>query len=176
MDVHEGRTPLYREEQRFRDTWLGYLLMVPGALLTAVTGYVLVKQLVFGTPVGQRPAPDAVLALIGALLLCVGVALVYVGLAGRLVTEVHADGLAVHLIPLTRRHFFPYDQIESCDARRYRPIIEYGGWGVRWGPSGKAYNVSGNDGVQLTFKDGKGLLVGSRDGEALARAVREARG
>ncbi len=34
-------------------------------------------------------------------------------------------------------------------ARKYRPIREYGGWGIRYGWNGRAYSTSGNEGVQL---------------------------
>jgi hypothetical protein len=40
--------------------------------------------------------------------------------------------------------------------------MEYGGWGIKYGKMGKAYNVSGNRGVQLEFTDGKRLLIGSQ--------------
>jgi hypothetical protein len=50
---------------------------------------------------------------------------------------------------------FGFEQIIRCYARKYRPIAEYGGWGIRWGKSGKAYNAYGNIGVQLELIDGK---------------------
>ena len=46
--------------------------------------------------------------------------------------------------------------------RRYR---EYGGWGIRGGLRGtKAYNVSGNRGVELMLADGRTVLIGSPAG------------
>jgi TATA-box binding protein (TBP) (component of TFIID and TFIIIB) len=50
-------------------------------------------------------------------------------------------------------------------------LLEYGGWGIKYGRKGKAYNVSGNRGVQLVFKDGKQLLIGSQRAEELAEAI-----
>ena len=58
-------------------------------------------------------------------------------------------------------------------AREYKPLREYGGWGIRCSlKRGKAYNVSGNKGVQLVFKNGKQLLIGSQKAEALEEAIR----
>jgi TATA-box binding protein (TBP) (component of TFIID and TFIIIB) len=37
--------------------------------------------------------------------------------------------------------------------------------------AGKAYNVSGNKGVQLVFKNGKKLLIGSQKADELAKAI-----
>jgi hypothetical protein len=48
---------------------------------------------------------------------------------------------------------------------------EYGGWGVKYGWAGKAYNISGNRGVQLKLSNGKGLLIGSQRPEELAQAI-----
>ncbi len=39
---------------------------------------------------------------------------------------------------------FSLDKIVGAEARSYQPIVEYGGWGVRWSRSGRAFNVSGN--------------------------------
>ncbi|MBK8703741.1 MAG: hypothetical protein IPN33_08970 [Saprospiraceae bacterium] len=49
-------------------------------------------------------------------------------------------------------------------VRQYKPIAEFGGWGLRYSMSGKgrALNVSGNMGLQLEFKDGKKLLIGTQ--------------
>ena len=55
--------------------------------------------------------------------------------------------------------------------RTYSPITEYGGWGIKWGSGGKAYNVSGNRGVQQEFTDGKRLLIGSQKPEQLDSAI-----
>ena len=49
-----------------------------------------------------------------------------------------------------------------------------GGWGFRWGSSGRAYNLRGNRGVQLTLADGGRLLLGSQRADELAAAIEEA--
>lgn len=39
---------------------------------------------------------------------------------------------------------------------------DYGGWGIRYGRKGKAFNVFGSRGLQLEFTNGKRLLIGSQ--------------
>ena len=68
----------------------------------------------------------------------------------------------------------PVQTLRSCTARRYRPILEYGGWGYRWGRGGRAYNIRGNRGVQLVLQDGQRILLGSQRPEELASAIRAA--
>ena len=69
----------------------------------------------------------------------------------RLITEVRADGVVrpddSPFILNTSR--ISGGDIEKYYARTYRPIMEYGGWGIRYGVKGMAYNISGNRGLQL---------------------------
>jgi hypothetical protein len=81
----------------------------------------------------------------------------------------------IHMWPF-RRKVIPVQDIVEYEPRTYRPILEYGGWGIRFGPRGWAYNVSGNRGVQLRLRDGKRILIGSQKADELARAIAEARG
>ena len=53
----------------------------------------------------------------------------------------------------------------------YNPIAEYGGLGIRFGPNGKAYNVSGNTGLQVILKNKSKVLIGTNDAEALAAVL-----
>jgi hypothetical protein len=90
----------------------------------------------------------------------------------KLQTQVRDDGLYVRFFPFhIKFKKFTKDQIAECCSRTYRPIHEYGGWGIRFGKSGKAYNVSGNQGVQLVLSNGKKLLIGSQRPEELASVI-----
>ena len=59
------------------------------------------------------------------------------------------------------------------EVRQYKPLSEYGGWGLRYGSSGKAYNVSGNIGIQLHFKDGSTLLIGTNKKEEVEVVLKQ---
>lgn len=50
----------------------------------------------------------------------------------------------------------------------------YYGWGIRWTPDGPLWNVSGLDGVELRFDDGRRFRVGSDEPNRLADALRRA--
>ena len=82
---------------------------------------------------------------------------------GNLTSEVREDGIYIRFIPFQWSfQKIGYDELDTFEVTTYRPIRDYGGWGVRYGSKGKAYNVSGNRGVLLTFKNGKRLLIGSQ--------------
>ncbi|MDT7602482.1 MAG: hypothetical protein QOF61_479 [Acidobacteriota bacterium] len=158
----------FREVQRFRQVWL-WGLLIAIALLFAYGG---VQQILFGKPWGNKPLPDAGLVAIFLLFVAILTWLYSV----RLVTEVNEAGVVTHFKWLWRRRLIPFAEIRSHAAVTYRPLADYGGWGIRYGfgGAGKAYNVSGNRGVQFELADGGRLLVGSQRADEFDRAVDEA--
>ena len=165
------QTDSFKEIQRFDQPWLWILLVTTMLVLVGVFGYGLFQQMVLGVPWGERPLSDTALLSAGmtSLLLFGGILMLFRSL--RLITEVRPEGLSIRFQPL-RRKLIPYRQIKSCQARTYRPLWEYGGWGIKYGPSGWAYNVKGERGVQLVLQDGKRILIGSQRADELERAIR----
>lgn len=95
----------------------------------------------------------------------------------KLVTEVHADGIKVYFGPF---HFpsknMEWSEIENIYPRQYSPLAEYGGWGIRKGKAGSAYNMRGSQGVQLIMKNGKKFLIGTQQPDAFMQVVKTAGG
>lgn len=166
--------PILREEQLFRSHWTGRL-MLGGALVMAGVLGTSFYQLRCAAPAEQRMPPWFIWILMG-LMVVVNIALFYLSWRGGLVTEILPDGIAVQFNGLTKRHYYPWEEIAEIEARRYHPIREYGGWGIRGLGKNRAYNVSGNEGLQLTFTNGKRLLLGSQMAWELEAAARAARG
>jgi hypothetical protein len=162
---HRINRTYFREEQSFRQWWVWAIMLVPFLMFA----YLCFVQIVQGRPLGSRPMSDT--ALIGATTI---LALIIVWIYQmRLITEVRDDGLHIYFLLLWRRRIIPYEKIRSVEVRTYNPIAEYGGWGIRWGTRGWAYNVSGNRGVQLELADAKDLLIGSQRAEQLAETIRK---
>jgi hypothetical protein len=87
------------------------------------------------------------------------------------------DPEAVHVrfVPLHQSfRRVPWTAIESVESVDYRPLREYGGWGIRWRPGALAYNVSGSRGVSLSRPGDRDLLIGSQRPDELAAAIRNA--
>jgi len=114
------------------------------------------------------------LAIVGPGIMLFTLGFTYLFYSLKLITEVRNDGLYIRFFPLSHR-IIPFENIKYCEVRTYRPIKEYGGWGIRYGRKGKAYNVSGNRGVQLKLSEGKPLLIGSQKPEELARTINKKR-
>lgn len=95
----------------------------------------------------------------------------------NLTIEVRPDGLYFRFFPLHRSfRKIASEDLAGYEVRTYSPLKDYGGWGIRYGRRGKAYNVSGNRGVQLEFSNGDKLLLGSQKPEELAEAMNLALG
>ena len=140
-----GETELiYREEQRF-SLWLRWLIAVSMALAVSFSIFSLTNIFSEGDSSDIWP-----IITVG---ICVPIAIGVLFLLSKLETEVRSDGLYVRFFPF-HIHFkrFTTDDLGEYYARRYKPLREYGGWGIRYGRKGKAYNVSGNKGVHSCSK------------------------
>ena len=162
--------PYFREVQKFRQIWIWLVV----ALVGIVSWWGFIEQVILGREFGDRPAPDGVLVVVWLLF---GIGFPWLFTSFRLETEVRSDGLHVRFFPFHFRfEHHPMHEIEHWEAKTYRPIREYGGWGLRRGWSGgKAYNVSGNRGVELELAGGQKFLIGSQRAEELAAALDRAR-
>ena len=74
------------------------------------------------------------------------------------------------------RFRIPLRHVTHAWARVYSPVWEFGGWGIRNGPQGRALNLSGNEGVQLVLRSGRRLLIGSQRSAELATGIRRLSG
>ena len=130
---------------------------------------IFVEQILFGRPQGEHPGPDWVVSLF-ALFIGLGVPALLLSL--QLTVKVDAEGIHIRYRPFVRRTI-RFNEIRAFCARRYRPIREFGGWGIRSGLGEKsAYNAQGDRGVELYFNDGRSVMIGSQRHEELAEALR----
>ncbi len=159
--------PLFRESQRFKQ-WFFY---VPVIIVTVIVWWQFIQQIALDRPVGEEPLPDWlawVLTIVFGLGFPAFTALV------RMITEVRPGELSVRLYPF-RPVRIGVAEIESAETRQYSAMREYGGWGVRLSrSSGRAYNASGDQGVQLVMTDGRRILIGTQQPEQLLGALRAA--
>lgn len=168
---------LFFEEQPLRDNRLLYVAFFAGIGIIAFFGFAIFKQVIQGEPFGDRPMGDTALLIVGGLYIVLGAALLWLFFKGAMTTEVRPSGLYVRYSPFHATFkTIELKGLRTCEARTYGPIREFGGWGIRVGMGKRAYNVSGNQGVELTYENGKRLLIGSKKPEQLAGAVESIRG
>jgi hypothetical protein len=164
---------LFKEEQQFRQWW--WIVLILGATIPAMVMcvYALYQQVVRGIQVGDSPAPNGVMIL-GFIFLCI---MLWGYFKLKLEVWIDADGIHYRFFPLIiKNKLISKEQIQRFEIRKYNPILDYGGWGVRRGFGRKwqrAYNVSGNIGLQLYLTDGKKVLFGTQRSQAIFYAMEE---
>ena len=141
------------------------MLIIYGA--AALIWYSFIQQIIIGQPLGTNPGPDW---LIWLLWILIGIGLPVLFHNMTLTVEVWDDHLAIRYFPFVNRKI-PLSDIKRVEAKVYQPIREYGGWGIRGWGNRKAYNVSGNQGVELEFRIGQQLMIGSQKPQKLALAL-----
>jgi hypothetical protein len=151
---------LFEEKQHFRQVWLWFILIV----INGSVIYGVVKRLTVGQ-LFEEGYTDRT-GLILTTVLTMAITILFFNL--RLETIIKSDGIYVRFFPfhLTFRRY-GWDSISKAFVRQYNPLGEYGGWGIRAGLFGKgrAFNVSGDKGIQLIFNNGSRLLIGTNKPE-----------
>ncbi len=159
----EEQFALFHEEQRFGQWWFWLIVLIGVAPAWYIWWRYLLAQ--------PEDTPAVVVWLVW---LGVGVGLPVLFASMRLITVVRHDGVYLRFVPFHWRWVkIEPEQIKDVRARQYNALLEFGGWGIRYGARGKAYNVSGNWGVELDIGEGRTLLIGSQKAEELEKYIRQ---
>lgn len=164
----------FKEEQFFSNLWFWVFLTVVFTASLTPTCVALYSELVQEKSFGENPSSVESLLVMFAVLVFVYLFVILLFRKMKLVTEVRNDGIYYRYPPfIIKERKIDIAEIEHFKIRTYRPVTEYGGWGIRygWGKSGRALTVSGKIGLQLFLKDGKKILCGTHRPDALQRAM-----
>jgi len=107
-------------------------------------------------------------ALVGFVL-----AILLAVLTARQTTTVTLGAVTVRFGFLYRTSI-PLSEVRQAEAIAYRPIAEYGGWGIRGFGRRRALNTRGDRGVLITRTDGSTILIGSQKPRELLAALTQA--
>ena len=147
---------VFSEKQRFNQWWIWLILLVSN--FSFLIGCFL-----------EASKADRTALVVGLLVVFAVTLLI---LRFRLETEIKRDGVYVRVPPLLLKwRFYPWENIAKAYIREYKPILEYGGWGIRGLGKNRALNISGNIGLQLEFTDGKKMLIGTNNWDDLQKAL-----
>ena len=146
---------IFREEQRFTQTWILLLLIISGAILILIVLNTYIKD-------NSQVSLTEVVSTISISLFVTILIFLF-----KLTTRIDENGIHYKFFPFhLRLKTISWSEIEKVYVRKYKAISEYGGWGLKggffWNKSkGNAINVSGDIGIQLELKNGKKLLIGT---------------
>ncbi|MDE2973275.1 MAG: hypothetical protein OXU64_00955 [Gemmatimonadota bacterium] len=161
----------YRE-RTWAPAWVW--VAISGACLLA-TGSSL--HATFGRAAAGGAEEEAALSALGPAL-GGGVLLLFatvISLFACLCVEVRSSHLFVSFGPVRLVHRrIRYDDIEAVRPVVYRPIREFGGWGIRRRGRTTAWTIRGNRAVAVTLRSGRKVYVGSRFPQRLAERIEAA--
>ena len=152
MDQEKIDKTIFYEKQQFRQIWIWLILILILLILLIpiISG-------VFGI-------------FLNIILLTIGYCFIWLFYSMKLITEIKKDGIQITFTPFTN-FIIPFNKIRSYKIRKYRPILEYGGWGIRFNMNGKAYTVSGKIGLQIELSNGKEILIGTENPDKLLKSL-----
>jgi uncharacterized membrane protein len=156
---------LFKEEQGFRQLWVWLIMLVSFGLPIV---------LVLAEIVEQGTQSDDTRTLYIVLVVLVVLALPFVGLflKMKLTVEINENGLRFKFPPLKNKwNVIEKQEIVQYEVRQYKPISEYGGWGIKGNKKNRAYNVNGNIGLQLELCNGRKVLLGTQKKQAIEHAM-----
>jgi hypothetical protein len=164
---------LFKETQQFRQWWWIVLILGSTVPMMVFSIYTLYQQTVRGIQVGNSPAPNGILVVVFFAMIIA----IWVFFSMKLEVWVEQDGIHYRFFPLIfKNQFISKEEILRFEIRKYRALMDYGGWVIRRGFArkwGRAYNVSGNTGLQLYLKNGKKVLFGTQRSQAIMYAMNE---
>ena len=156
----------YNEIQKVTNKWLWLLV----ATVSVVFIYGFIEQLILKHPFGENPSPDWFLILMAILPFF----LILLLLTIKLSIQINEQGIYFRFYPFHNSiKEILWKDIESVYVRKFKPISEYGGWGIRTISLKKniAYTISGDKGLQIELKDGKKILLGTQNPEEVEKIV-----
>lgn len=145
----------FNEEQRFTQWWMY-------ALVISIIGVLLIGVYEVSNAFSDVDHWVLLFLYLFFILLLIGI------LPVKLHTQIDITGIKTQFTPFsifTKK--YSWSEIQECYVRKYSPLREYGGWGIR----GSAYNTSGNMGIQIITKDKDRFLIGTQKPEMVKRIL-----
>ena len=163
----------FKEKQRFDNPLILILVILGLGSAVGVVGFGMFRQLATGEPWGDNPMSDTGLIITFLVVLAVAVFIFGLLFSLTLHTEIRQNGIRFRFPPLIRNwKEISKENIKHYEVRKYNPILEYGGWGIRVSlRKGKAYNIKGNIGLQLILTGNKKVLIGTQKGNDIGAAM-----
>lgn len=164
---------IHKEIQYFRKTaWLFFVIPF-WIFIVAASVYGLYSQFILKIPFGVLHS-DAMLLFTTFFSVTVVTLLLIIFLIGRLEVIVTDKGLYYRYVPFFNKfRLIKPIEILHYETRVYKPLREFGGWGIRYSIKQKTncYNVRGNLGLYIELKNGKRILFGSQEPHKLKFAI-----
>lgn len=148
----------FTERQRFTQWWVWLIILATPILIFLIPSIASIKPY------------DTEGILINIVIIA---AIILLFLSVRLNISISDAGIRYRFFPFhLHERSIPWTDIDRAYIRKYEPITEYGGWGIRVLFGSGAYNIKGNMGLQLELTNGKKILLGTQRSEEIESVLR----
>lgn len=161
----------FSETQRMPRPWIPLLFLLIWLSFVAFVFYVIHEQFMNGRPIGDEPMSNTQFIFFAIIMNIILAFMFLLSLKTSLSIFIDNNGIRFEMPPFKKSTTLGFPGISQAYIRKYRPISEYGGWGIRGLWRVKAYNVSGRYGIQVIMKNGRKLLIGVRNHQAAAETL-----
>lgn len=153
---------LFEEEQSFVGTWIWYIVI--GIAVLSIGGSA------FGLLFTNES--EGYIGLIIAAITTGGIIVLFS--TSKLYVNIDQQNIYYRFPPFVNSEkILTKEDVKEIYVRKYKPIVEYGGWGYRFRfRSGRAANVAGNIGLQIILTNDKKLLIGTQKPDLMEEALR----
>jgi hypothetical protein len=161
---------IFTEEQQFSRKFVIPLVAFISSLTLGFLILGIIQPYIYGNLNNGYSSIEVDLLISGIFPLIIVLVVDWLLIKAKLYTEISSESIRYRFYPFIQRDKIIYwEEIEKAYVRKYKPIWEFGGWGIRLGFRGKgrAFNMKGNYGLQLEFKNGKNLLIGTQKPEEI---------
>lgn len=165
---------IFKETQTFRGTWAWWLILVVSAPVAGMFLWAFFQQLILGEPWGTKPISNLGLVAVGGLAIIVVSSVFTLFQVMKMKVEIDQETLYYSFYPFIRTNrVVSKEHVETLFVRESNPVLEFGGWGYRIGFfTAKALNVKGKWGLQLVFRSGEKLFLGTQKPKELEQAIK----
>ena len=165
---------IYSEEQLLKRSFMPFSVL--SVLLLVIVGFGMgfYRQLYHGKPYGNNPMSDTQLLLAGIITFFLLAGVFVIMLSGKLTTEVMSNGIRFRYFPFVMKYrFIALGDIETVTVCDYKPVAEFGGWGMRriLFKRKVAYSISGKTALRIRHKNGFETVIGTQKPSEMKKAI-----
>lgn len=142
----------------FEETQRNILLIIVPIPIAVLFGAMAAIQIISGKPIGNHPASNTALVIIFILLVVMGFLLG----SQKLKMKIALDEIAYSFGIFSGESVTRISDLKSISIRKYDPLKEFWGWGVKSNSTTDCFTVAGDVGLELTLANNKKILIGTQ--------------
>jgi hypothetical protein len=157
------KEPIFSETQRSKPIWFWAILILVLFPILREPAISLISTVYSDDGASVEVSYEGKGFVFQIISILLGISLISYYLLSNLKTSVSPKGISVKFWPMMSQYkYISWEEIDKVFLRKYKPLDDYGGWGIKHGKKGKSLTVRGHYGLQLIKKSGEKLLIGTQ--------------